>query len=257
MTPSMQAALATAMAVLAAGAATRRWPDGPRSLPRRVVTTAGADGTGSPDTSGPPRASRHRRAVAVAALMLAVVVAILVGPVLAAVGAATAAGFRSLGRRRGTAAQRRAVEASMPDAIELLVACLHAGRSPTQAVADLARLAPLPVRPAFVAVEQRLHRGHGVGDALGELITRCGTCALALVNAMSAAVRDGLPLAPVLDRLTDEASAGRRRQGEAAARRLPVRLSFPLVVCTLPSFVLLSVAPAILGALSSLRDSPL
>ncbi len=66
-------------------------------------------------------------------------------------------------------------------------------------------------------------------------------------------LRDGLPLAPVLDRLTDEASAGRRRQGEAAARRLPVRLSFPLVACTLPSFVLLAIAPAVLGALSTLR----
>jgi hypothetical protein len=64
-----------------------------------------------------------------------------------------------------------------------------------------------------------------------------------------------LPLTPVLDRLTDEANAGRRRAGEAAARRLPVRLSFPLVVCTLPSFVLLAIAPAVLGALSTVRGS--
>ena len=70
-----------------------------------------------------------------------------------------------------------------------------------------------------------------------------------------AAVRDGLPLTPVLDRLTDEANATRRRQGEAAARRLPVRLSFPLVVCTLPSFVLLAIAPAVLGAISTLRGT--
>ena len=53
-----------------------------------------------------------------------------------------------------------------------------------------------------------------------------------------------------------DANASRRRQGEAAARRLPVRLSFPLVTCTLPSFVLLAIAPAILGAVSSLRGSP-
>ncbi len=72
---------------------------------------------------------------------------------------------------------------------------------------------------------------------------------------MSAAVRDGLPLAPVLDRLTDEAVDARRRHGEAAARRLPVRLSFPLVVCTLPSFVLLAIAPAVLRAISSLQGS--
>ena len=145
----------------------------------------------------------------------------------------------------------------MPDATELLVACLHAGRSPTQAVVELGRLAPAPIRPAFGAVGQRLQRGAGLADALGELVVTCGRCALPLVTAMSAAVRDGLPLTPVLDRLGDEANASRRRQGEAAARRLPVRLSFPLVVCTLPSFVLLSVAPAVLGAVSSLRGSPL
>jgi tight adherence protein C len=123
-------------------------------------------------------------------------------------------------------------------------------------VLELALLAPRPVRPAFAAVEQRLHRGQGLADALGELGDRCGACALPLVTAISTAVRDGLPLAPVLDRLTDDANASRRRQGEAAARRLPVRLSFPLVTCTLPSFVLLAIAPAILGAVSSLRGSP-
>ena len=43
--------------------------------------------------------------------------------------------------------------------------------------------------------------------------------------------------------------------GRGGARRLPVRLSFPLVVCTLPSFVLLAIAPAVLGALSTLQGT--
>lgn len=181
----------------------------------------------------------------------------VVGPALAILAAISIGGGLRLRGRRRLAARQRAVEEAMPDATEILVACLHAGRTPTQAVLELARLAPAAVRPAFAAVEQRLHRGHGLADALDELTGRCGRCALPLVTAVGAAVRDGLPLAPVLDRLTDDANSSRRRQGEAAARRLPVRLSFPLVVCTLPSFVLLSVAPAILGAVSSLRSSPL
>ena len=59
-------------------------------------------------------------------------------------------------------------------------------------------------------------------------------------------------LAPALEQLSAEARRSRRRRDEADARRLPVRLSFPLVVCTLPSFVLLAIAPAVLAALSSL-----
>ena len=95
----------------------------------------------------------------------------------------------------------------MPDAVELFVVALHAGRSPAQAVVELARIAPAPVRPAFAAVEHRLHRGDGVGDALDELTARCGRSALGLVTAVGAAVRDGLPLTPVLDRMTDDANA--------------------------------------------------
>jgi tight adherence protein C len=34
---------------------------------------------------------------------------------------------------------------------------------------------------------------------------------------------------------------------------LPVRLAFPLVLCTLPSFVMLAVAPLLLAALHNIR----
>jgi pilus assembly protein TadC len=47
----------------------------------------------------------------------------------------------------------------------------------------------------------------------------------------------------------------RRRQAEAAARALPVRLSFPLVLCLLPAFVLLGIVPAMVPALQGLHLS--
>jgi tight adherence protein C len=132
---------------------------------------------------------------------------------------------------------------------------MHAGRSPTQAVVELAARAPPPLRPGFAAVERQLHRGRGLADALAELPRILGPPARELATSIAMADREGLPLAPVLDRLAGEARSERRRLGEAAARRLPVRLSFPLVVCTLPSFVLLAIAPAVLGALSTLRGT--
>jgi hypothetical protein len=45
----------------------------------------------------------------------------------------------------------------------------------------------------------------------------------------------------------------RRRWAELHARRLPVQLLFPLVVCILPAFGLLAIVPLVLSALSSLR----
>jgi len=73
-----------------------------------------------------------------------------------------------------------------------------------------------------------------------------------LADVISSCDRYGLALGPALDLLTNEARAARQRQDHADARKLPIRLSFPLVACTLPSFVLLAIAPAVIAALSSL-----
>ena len=82
-----------------------------------------------------------------------------------------------------------------------------------------------------------------------------GPSARGIVDALSSGERYGHPLGPALERLGDDARATRRRLAEAEARRLPVRLSFPLVCCTLPSFVLLTIAPLLAGAFSSLSLS--
>ncbi len=173
-----------------------------------------------------------------------------------AVAAATvgACAFELARRRRHRAiAQRRAIAAALPDAIEFLVLIVHAGLSPTQAVLEAAQHAPAPTRAGFAATAHRLQRGQGLGEALTALIDELGPAAGPIADGIAAAERYGLPLAPLLDSLSEQAHAARRRLAEAEARQLPVRLSFPLVVCTLPSFALLAVVPAVLGTISSLR----
>lgn len=235
------AGVASVGAVLALGAVARRGPIARRpaadprfETPRRVVPTAFA--------------------FVLAAVLLAASVAVLgVGPSVGVGGVVALAVTR---RRRSAKVRRRHdIERSFPDAVELLVLCLHAGRSPVQAIHELAVRAPTATRPGFVAVVGRLGRGAGLADALGALPATLGPCAREVASSIAAADREGLALAPVLDRLAAEARAARRRHGDADARKLPVRLSFPLVVCTLPSFVLLALAPAVIGALSTLRGS--
>ena len=70
---------------------------------------------------------------------------------------------------------------------------------------------------------------------------------------LTSAERDGIAVGPTLDQLSFEARRRRRLAAETAARKLPVRLSFPLVACVLPAFALLTLAPLLAGALSSLR----
>ena len=150
---------------------------------------------------------------------------------------------------------RRRRQAVLPDAIELVVVAVRSGRSPTDAVLAAADVAHPDLRPAFDAFEHRLRRGGAFADALAAFADEIGGAAVVMAEAMATADRYGLPLAPVLDRLVDEARAERRRHAAEAARRLPVALSFPLVACCLPAFVLLAVVPAVLGAVGALGKS--
>ncbi|MBK5330342.1 MAG: type II secretion system F family protein [Ilumatobacteraceae bacterium] len=160
--------------------------------------------------------------------------------------------------RRWSAIQRRArtthnISAGFPEALDLLVLSIRAGYLPAQAIGEITPYLPVALRPSFSAVDQALQRGDRFADALGGLCVQLGSIAQPLVDSLAAADRYGLPLAPVLERLSLEARQQRRRDTDAAARELPVRLALPLVLCTLPSFVLLAIVPLLLGALSSLH----
>jgi tight adherence protein C len=155
-------------------------------------------------------------------------------------------------RVRETRVAARVVAAGAPDAIDLLVALVRAGLSPRQAVTVLAARAPPSWRPGFMEVEQACSRGARFVDALDELPRALGAPARSVVEALQSSERYGHPLGPLLEQLADDGRSARRRIAEADARTLPVRLSFPLVCCTLPSFVLLTIAPLLAGAFSTL-----
>lgn len=158
--------------------------------------------------------------------------------------------------------RRTAPLSGWPETIELVVLAIHAGAPPLTAIESTACQIATPGRRsdtriaiALGEVAHRVHRGVGLADALGALPELLGPSAVEFADSIAAADRYGLPLGPVLDRLASEARAERRRHAEREARSLPVKLSFPLVVCTLPSFVLLSIVPAVLGAVATLQES--
>lgn len=151
--------------------------------------------------------------------------------------------------RRLRRADDAAAAAALPEFLELLVALVRAGCTPADAVRRVAGRAPPPLADTLARVVARLDQGQRFADALGELAVPAARPA---VDLLATADRYGLALAPVLDRLADEARAQRRRLGEAAARELPVRLAFPLVCCTLPSFAVLTVVPIVVASLGRL-----
>lgn len=160
-------------------------------------------------------------------------------------------------RRRRTVKDRRerAVLDDLPDAMDLLLASLRAGLTPVRAIDALAHHAPPSVRPAFRAVIDATETGERLGSALDELVRVLGPHARPLVEILADGDRLGIPIDQITFQLAITARHHRRRIAESSARRLPVRLAVPLVVCTLPSFVVLVIVPVIVATLSNIRVS--
>jgi tight adherence protein C len=142
-----------------------------------------------------------------------------------------------------------------PEFIDAMVLLMHSGATPAQALIATATWLDPPLQHIVNDVAQQISRGNRFSECVAALRSPIGSAAFPFVEALLSADRDGQSIAGVLDRLSTESHAQRRRQLDADIRRLPVRLTIPLVCCILPSFVLLGVVPMIATALVHLHTS--
>lgn len=187
---------------------------------------------------------------------MAVAVALWQAPFLT-IAAALALWTRPRMARAKAERRRQAeIEADLPEVIDLLRMCVGAGLTIPLAIEAVARRAPGPVAQVLgAAVAHASTRGRRLADELDMLTapSRLGEPARPLVNVLTGCERYGHAIGPALERLAAECRADERRRAETAARRLPVLLLFPLVLCILPAFALLTVAPLLANALRALR----
>ena len=168
---------------------------------------------------------------------------------LIAVGARTLIRwFRDRARLR---AMSEEIERALPDAVDLLRLATHTGLSVHQLVQGVLPSLPAPFAPAFAEVQRRVDCGVRLGDALDALEV-LGEAVHPLLAAIRSTAFDGTPLLPALERVAVDARMIRRRRAEQLARRLPVQLLLPLVLCVLPAFALLAVVPLIAASLGAL-----
>lgn len=169
-------------------------------------------------------------------------------------------------RRRWTVPIRRGrrarlddaqVARDLPDLIDLLALAVGAGLSLPAALPVVAPVAPDALRADLRSVVAAMAGGRSSDEAIAELATCWGAPARPLVHAIADHLRYGTPVLPALERVAAEARGHRRRAAEIRARKLPVLLLFPLVLCTLPAFGLLTVAPLVAGTFDSLRGGHL
>ena len=156
-------------------------------------------------------------------------------------------------RRNKNGSKNRKLIAALPELIDQLIVLLRAGYTPINSFIQIVTWLEPPMRDVIVEVNVLTQRGVRFSCAVAQLRQTIGPPAYELVDALIQLDQDGLSATATLDRLSTQAHANRRRRAETAARELPIKLIFPMVCCVLPSFILLTVVPMLVGTLGQLH----
>ena len=224
----------------------------PVAFAGRTLTGGSAGPTAATGGRGGLRGLLSSRSLAagMAGLCLAVLIG---GPLGVAAGIAISVALgRWLGRLEPAAVRRRRerLTAQLPLALDLLAACLAAGRPPADCLDAVAAAVGDPVAAELRAVSSRLTLGGDPASVWKSLIGHPQLTPFA--RAMVRAAEAGAPVADGLSRLVDDQRRARRWEAEQRARSVGVQAAAPLALCFLPAFIAVGIVPTIASAFGQL-----
>ena len=163
-------------------------------------------------------------------------------PVIAA-GTVLLLGWLEPGAAR---ARRQRLVLEVPQALELVAACLAVGMPPRQACAAVTEAFDGPVREDLGRVQRAVQLGTADSEAWRTLRghPQLGPAATDLARS----VESGTELVSALRGHAANARERRRAALQQAARAVGVRSVLPLMTCFIPAFLLLGVVPTVASA---------
>ncbi len=152
-------------------------------------------------------------------------------------------------KRRGRK-RTRAITIALPDSLDLMVVCLEAGLGLNATIARVGEERSA-MRDAlgeeFALVAMELREGRSREDSLRALGDRNGVEDLkSLAGLIIQSDRLGASMAKTLRSHADVLRTKRRQRAEEAARKLPIKMLFPLALLILPPLFVITTGPAIL-----------
>lgn len=220
--------------------------DRPRAAVERHVDAIGAAAIGYSPWSLPMSATRAGWTIVVAGVLLPFAVWLAVAWTIVAVSL----GWMSA-RRRERSWRLDVVEecATLATLLTIAVSC---GHTPRRSVEELGAVCRGPLAAPTRRLASSLTAGLPFVECLDEWGRSVGSPCDDLATVLSMAHREGGSSCRALGDLAASLRSQHRRAAEERARRLPVSLLAPLVLCILPAFVLLTVVPMIASGLQRL-----
>lgn len=185
--------------------------------------------------------------------------AILAGPVGALLGGPAGAilglfvpdlAIHELGVKR-----QRELAASLPDVLDAMVIGVEAGLGLDAAMQQVAENLTGPIPSEVNRVLQEMRIGISRTDALHALSARTTIRPLrSFVTAVVQAGELGVPIANVLREHARDQRLKRRQAAEEKARKVPIKLLFPVLFCLFPAIFVVILGPGVLRLLAALSQ---
>lgn len=140
----------------------------------------------------------------------------------------------------------------MPDALDLLTLSVEAGLGFDAAMAQVATAMPGALAREFARVLQEMQMGQRRADAMRAMGARTTVVQLrTFASSITQAGELGIPIAAVLREQAHQMRLVRRQRAEEQARKLPVKVIFPLIFCLFPVLFIVVIGPGVINIMKS------
>jgi tight adherence protein C len=145
------------------------------------------------------------------------------------------------------------IRVASADVIDQLTICVEAGLGFDAALARVARTTDGPLTDELRRTMNDIRAGVPRPQALRALADRADVPEIRqLVTALLQAQRHGVPMADTLRIQSGEMRLKRTQRTEEKAAKLTVRMLFPIIVCFLPVFMIITIVPALINVLEAI-----
>ncbi|MBA3652666.1 MAG: type II secretion system F family protein [Actinobacteria bacterium] len=168
-------------------------------------------------------------------------------------GAASVMG-PSASLKRKIAKRRAAVQASLPDVLDLLTISVEAGLGFEQALDRTVAAVPGPLTEEMGRMLGEVRAGVRRADAMRALDERIGVPEMhSFTLAVLQADTFGISISRVLRSQADESRIRRRQVAQEKAQKAPVKMLIPMVFCIFPSLFVVVMGPAALNIFKNFK----
>ena len=147
------------------------------------------------------------------------------------------------------------VAKNLPNALDLITTSVEAGLGLDAAFAKVAEKVPGPFSDELAQAQRESTMGRSHRDALQDIIRRTGVPEVAsFINSVIHAQATGSNIGEVLRTQAEQIRMKQRQRVEQAAQKMPIWMTFPLILFLLPSLFIVILGPAAISVLQKLGD---